>query len=116
MFSAQIRFDRPRQYFRVKEMGRKNPKAGDGKLARMIQREFASIHKRFDETASKQDLAPLREDLGILRRDTEEGLRAVTGSLKAIQEELKDLKGMDAELTALRLRVARVERKVGLTR
>src|ERR1700674_2383769 len=53
------RFDSPRQYFRVKEMGRKNPKSGDGKLARMIQREFASIHKRFDETASKQDLAPL---------------------------------------------------------
>ena len=97
-------------------MGRKNPKGGDDKLARMIQRELALVHKRFDETASKQDLVPLREDLGILRRDTEEGLRAVTGALKAIQEELKDLKGMDAELTALRLRVARVERKVGLTR
>ena len=116
MFSARIRFDRARQYFRVKLMGRKNPKGGDGKLARMIQLEFALIHKRFDETASKQDLAPLREDLGILRRDTEEGHRAVTGALKAIQEELKDLKGMDAEFTALRLRVARVERKVGLAR
>ena len=116
MFSARIGFDRARQYFRVKVMGRKNPNGGEYKLARMVQREFATIHKRFDETASKQDLAPLREDLGILRRDTEEGLRAVTGALKAIQEELKDLKGMDAELTALRLRVARVERKVGLTR
>ena len=55
------------------------------------------------------------EDHSILRRDTEEGFRAVTGALKTIEEELKDLKGMDAELTALRLRVARVERKVGLT-
>ena len=96
-------------------MAKKKSKGGDDKLARMIQREFASVHKRIDEVASKQDVVRLREDQGILRRDTEEGFSAITSALKAIQEELKDLKGMDAELTTLRLRVARVERKVGLT-
>ncbi len=95
-------------------MVKRNKKNGDGNLARMVQREFASLHKRFDEVSS--DIGGLHEDHGILRRDAEEGFRAITGVLKIMQEELKELKGMDAELTTLRLRVARVERKVGLVR
>ncbi len=76
------------------------------------------VERGFAETATRQDLKALasKEELALLRRDTEAGFGAVAQALKAMQEELKDLTGMDAELTTIRLRLARVERKIGLTR
>ena len=101
----------------------KKSKNREDKLARMIQREFAAIHKRFDETASrgevvsiKEGVERLREDMEIFRKDTAAAFLAVTHTLKAIQEELKDLRGLDLEVASLRVRLARVERKIGLTR
>jgi hypothetical protein len=37
-----------------------------------------------------------------------------TATLKAIHEDVKDLRAVDAELTALRVRVTRLEKKLGL--
>ena len=92
----------------------------DGKLARMIQREFTHVHGRLDEVvrtmATKEELAATREELGLLRKDTEAGFAGIIYTLKIMQKEIEELKGMDAELTSMRLRLARVERKVGLAR
>lgn len=88
------------------------------KLAQMVQRGFAEGATKQDlkTLATKEELKLLREDFGILRRDTEADFGAVIHTLKSIQGEVKDLQGMDAELTTIRVRLARVERKIGLTR
>lgn len=95
----------------------------EDKLARMLQREFTAIHKRFDETnarldvtATRKEFELLKEDVSILRKDMGTGFMGIIQTLKAIQEELKDLKGLDVEVASLRIRLARVERKVGLSR
>ncbi len=106
----QTAFDRGDEFFTLTLMTKKITIEG---LARLLQREFRALRT---EMATKTELAALKEDLTLLRKDTETGFLAVAQSLKAIHGELKDLKGMDAELTSLRLRVARVERKVGLSR
>ncbi|MBI2048866.1 MAG: hypothetical protein HY434_00750 [Candidatus Liptonbacteria bacterium] len=92
----------------------------EDKLARMLQREFAAIHRRFDETVTKKELESLREelkeDVATLRRDMEVGFLGIIHTLKAIQEELKELKGLGIEVASLKVRLARVERKVGIGR
>ena len=75
----------------------------------MIQHEFLAIHKRLDGVAPSDEVV-------LLRKDVEEGFRSTAATLKAIHEEIKDLRGMDAEITALRMRMTRVERKVGLAK
>lgn len=87
-------------------------------LAAAVQQEFRVIHEGMATKegleALRDDVDTLRQDASILQRDMTEGFRGTTAVLKQIHEELKDLKGMDAELTALRIRLARVEKKVGL--
>ncbi len=77
-------------------------------LAAAAHREFEVIRS---EMATAQDVSVLKEDLGILQRDVHEGLSQVTATLKAIHEDVKDLRAVDAELTALRVRVTRLESK-----
>ena len=97
------------EYMRKKSNGRED------KLARMIHNEFAALHRRFDESPTNKDIDRIKEDITILRKDTETGFLQVTHVLKTVQEELKDLKGMDVEIASLRTRLARVERKVGIS-
>jgi hypothetical protein len=80
-------------------------------LAAASQREFQGIR---GDMATKESVEGVRKDLDLLRGEMEAGFQGVTGVLSRIEEQLKDLKGMDAELTTLRVRLARVERKVGL--
>jgi hypothetical protein len=80
-------------------------------LTAASQREFQGIR---EDMATKASVEGLQDDINLLGKDMEAGFQGVTGVLKRIEEQLKDLKGMDAELTTLRIRLARVERKVGL--
>lgn len=81
-------------------------------LAGGALQEFQAIRH---DMATSAEVTVLREDLTILRRDAEEGFRAMTATLKATLEEVKELRAMDAELTELRVRVKRLEKKVGIT-
>jgi hypothetical protein len=80
-------------------------------LAGAAHREFEIIRS---EMATTQDVSVLKEDLRILQRDVHEGFLQVTATLKAIHGDVKDLRTVDAELTALRIRVTRLEKKLGM--
>ena len=102
------------QYHKLIGMPKSKKKMNsDGKLARMIQREFTHVHRRLDEIV--QTMAT-KQELELLRKDMEAGFLGIIHTLKTMQKEIEELKGMDAELTSMRLRLARVERKVGLAR
>lgn len=93
----------------------KNKKMTLDALARMVKLGFDDTPTKAEFATVSKDVAVLKEDLATLRRDTEAGFTSVAHSLKEIREELKDLKGMDAEITSLRERLVRVERKLGLS-
>lgn len=97
-------------------MSKRAPNNSYNRLARMIQRGFAETETKQDIKTLDSKITATNEDLALLRGDTEAGFREIIHTLKAIQKEIEELKGMDAELTSLRLRLARVERKVGLAR
>jgi hypothetical protein len=106
-------------------------------LARMLQtgfqktdHRFAQVDGQFDKLAAaahlefqaiRRDMATsaeanlLREDLRILRTDVEDGFRSLTPTLKELLAEVQELRAMDAELTELRVRVKRLEKKAGIT-
>ena len=59
-------------------------------LARMSQKEFASIGERFDGV--EKQLQRNTEDIGLLRRDVEAGFQSVGEVLKLMREDLKEIK------------------------
>lgn len=79
------------------------------KLARATQQEFQAVR-----TDVKAEVSAVREDVTILRRDLDEGFRSVALTLKEVVHEMKELRAMDAELTELRIRVKRLEKKLGI--
>jgi len=88
-------------------------------LAQMVERGFAETSSKKDTWLFREEVEQqfkvVIEDVALLRRDTEAGLSGIAATLKAIQGEIKELRAMDAEMTALRLRVERLERKVGIS-
>jgi len=67
-----------------------NGKTTIEKLARMSQREFASIDGRFDNVDVRFDR--IDEDINILHRDMEAGFGALAEILKAARSDLKEIK------------------------
>ena len=88
------------------------------KLGQMSQREFLSIGGRFDKVDERFD--KVDEDARLLRRDMEAGFGALAEILKSIRADLKDIKSdvatVNEDYQELRIRVERLEKKVGLAK
>lgn len=76
------------------------------KLAQMIQKGFA-------DTATKAEFREIRERIDALEKDTAYGFDAVNQELKQIKERIQSL-DYGPEVHDLRIRVERLERKVGM--
>ena len=81
------------------------------KLAGFANEEFVAIR---NDMATKAEVGVLREDLRILRTDMEGGFQTLGATLKELLAEVRELRAMDAELTDLRMRVKRLEKKLGI--
>jgi len=92
------------------------------KLGQMSQREFLSIHEEMGEFREevKGEFGRVHEDIQILRRDTEAGFGTLAEILKSVRADLKDIKSdvatVNEDYRELRIRVERLEKKVGLPR
>ena len=80
------------------------------------------IKRGFDQTATKDELKPLvtKEELRELRRDMTEEFERINADLRDIKVSLGPLvrivAAMESELKSHRLRIERLERKVGLAK
>ena len=85
-------------------------------LAQMSQREFSGIHEEvkrgFYKTA--EEFGSVHEDIRILRNDMEAGFHELSGGMKIIIGQLKEIREDVIELHDLRSRIERIEKKVGL--
>ncbi len=90
------------------------------KLAQMIQRGF-------EEAATKKELQALREDIDQRFEDMEQRFQAVNNNIDALHSEIREIKlalppllrtvaQLEVEVTDLRQRISRLERKAGLTK
>ena len=77
------------------------------RLARISQREFASIGERFDK---------VDDEINLLRRDMDAGFLGVSQGMKTILAKLNEIQEDVIEIHDLRSRVERLEKKVGLPR
>lgn len=114
-------------------MAKKNIKLDD--LAVMMGRGFSEVHKRLDQTATRQELHELRvatkQDIQELRvttkQDIQELRKEMAEALRIIADDVHDLKvamgplvrvvaALEGEVRNLNLRVSKLERRVGLAR
>lgn len=87
-------------------------------LAAMVKRGFDAVDKRFDQTATKEDLNQFatKEDLHALEQKMDAGFFAVNRRIDLLHEDLSDLPDIRDEVKDLVQRMERVEQKVGLTK
>ena len=88
-------------------MAKKIQKMTIERLARISQREFASIGERFDK---------VDDEINLLRRDMDAGFLGVSQGMKTILAKLNEIQEDVIEIHDLRSRVERLEKKVGLPR
>lgn len=95
-------------------------------LAQMVSRGFSDVEKRM---ATKDDLKVFatKEDLYALRQAMDQRHQIMLDELGSIRADIRDIKGtlgplarvvtaQEHELSSLRVRVARIEMKVGIAK
>lgn len=103
-------------------MAKKNIKLDD--LAVMINRGFNEVHKRFDQTSTKQELQELKaatkQDIQELRKEMAEALRIISDDVHDLKVAMGPLvrvvAALEGEVRNLNVRVSRLERRAGLTK
>lgn len=81
------------------------------KLAVMVQHGFESMDKKVDERFDH-----VEEDIRILRNDMEAGFQTLTAAMKSLTEQINLIHEELLEMHDFRVRLERLEKKVGLRR